>query len=160
MNGESLLKEKDKKMKRTGFKQKLTVPLKKTKLGRKGKSPIAKLQQELWQECRRVALTLYKPQDGIYRCFTCDNAIEGSNRQLGHFIPKSVSGALLKYDLKNLRWQCFRCNINLSGNGSEFYRRLVEKEGQEYVDELFKLKGQTTKALDHYLKLLEKYKLL
>lgn len=145
-------------MKRSFWKKKPTTPLKKTKLSRKGKSPIAKLQQDLWQECRRVALARYKPLDGIYRCYTCDNPIEGSNRQLGHFIAKSICGSYLKYDLRNLRWQCYRCNINLSGNGAVFYDRLRNELGQEYIDELFKDKQKTIKAHDYYLELLEKYK--
>lgn len=44
--------------------------------------------------------------------------------------------------------------------GAEFYRRLVEIEGQEYVDQLFRDKQRITKARDYYEELLEKYKLL
>jgi len=122
---------------------------------RKKKSEIKKIQEELWQECRRIIKLRYpKP----HYCFTCDKPIEKSNCQLGHFIPRSVGGALLKYNLDNLRLQCYFCNINLGGNGSEFYRKLVLEKGQEHVDKLFKLKQQTTKASDHFIKLLEEYK--
>ena len=127
---------------------------------KKSNQKISVVQRHLWEECRRIANTLYKPQNGNFRCFTCENEIQGSNKQLGHFIAKSVCGAFLKYDLRNLRWQCYRCNINLSGNGAIFYRKLVEIEGQGYVDQIFKDKQKTTKAMDHYLKLLEKYKVL
>lgn len=130
--------------------------MKRSKLKRKSKSPIRKIQDELWQECRRIIKERYA-RDGKYFCFTCDKEIEGSNCQLGHFIPNSVGGALLRYNLDNLRLQCYYCNINLGGNGSEFYRRLVLEKGQEHVDKLFQLKGQTTKAIDHYTKLLKEY---
>ena len=59
--------------------------------------------------------------------------------------------------MRNLRWQCYYCNINLGGNGAVFYKNLVEKEGQKYVDELFKDKQKSIKAYDYYLELLEKY---
>ena len=131
--------------------------MKKTKLKRKSKSPIRKIQDELWFECRRISLARYI-KNGKHYCYTCDKEIDGSNKQLGHFIPNSVGGALLRYNLNNLRLQCYYCNINLGGNGSEFYRRLVKEQSQEYVDDLFKLKGQTTKAIDHYTTLLDEYK--
>ena len=95
-----------------------------------------------------------------HQCFTCGKPISGSNRQLGHFIPNSVGGALLRYDLNNLRLQCYYCNINLGGNGAVFYAKLLQEKGQKHIDTLFQLKVQTTKALTHYLKLLEEYRKL
>ncbi len=119
---------------------------------------IGKLQKVLWQECRRVADILYPPKNGVSYCFTCSRPVSGSNKQLGHFLAKSVCGAFLKYDMRNLRWQCYFCNINLGGNGAVFYRKLVETEGKKYVDQLFQEKQKITKAYDHYLIQLEKYR--
>lgn len=141
-------------LKRSGFKQKLTIPMKKTPLKRKSKSETRKIQDLLWIECRRLTRRKYGPT-----CYTCGKTpLEGSSYQTGHFIPNSVGGALLRYDLRNLRPQCYRCNIDLSGNGAVFYRKLVEVEGQEYVDALFALKGKMIKALPFYTELLYKYK--
>ncbi len=65
----------------------------------------------------------------------------------------------MKYDLKNLRPQCYGCNIDLGGNGSEFYRRLVQDEGQEYVDELFSRKNFLLKETkDFYFEKIAEYK--
>ena len=122
------------------------------------KLTIGQIQKKLWQECRRISKDIYKKADGTYECYTCGQQnLVGSNLQLGHFIPKSVCGAYLKYSMDNLRLQCFRCNINLSGNGSVFYRKLVEREGQELVDRLFIEKEMSVKAHDHYLELLTIY---
>lgn len=66
--------------------------------------------------------------------------------QLGHFIPSSTCGAFLRYDLRNLRWQCMRCNVHGGGQGAIFYKNLVEQEGQEYVDQLFRDKQVIVKA--------------
>ncbi len=132
--------------------------MKKTSLKRKSKTANKKLQEELWQECRRITKARYKPLQGSHKCFTCRKDIEGSNCQLGHFIANSVGGALLRYNLDNLRLQCYYCNINLGGNGAVFYKNLKEEMGQEHIDKLFELKNQTTKATDHYIILLDKYK--
>ena len=51
----------------------------------------------------------------------------------------------MRYHLDNLRIQCFRCNIDLSGNGAIFYHKLVALEGKGYVNKLFALKKKTVK---------------
>lgn len=49
------------------------------------------------------------------------------------------------------------CNVWRGGMGAEYYRRMVEREGQEYVDELFKDKQKSVKAYDRYLEQLAEY---
>lgn len=74
-------------------------------------------------------------------CYTCQKGpLKGSNYQTGHFIPSSVGGGSLRYNLDNLRVQCYYCNINLGGNGSAFYNQLLNDKGQSYIDRLFQLK--------------------
>jgi hypothetical protein len=130
--------------------------MKKTPLAKRGKSEQSKLERKLWEVCREYASYLYDDT----KCFTCDKPVEGRNRQLGHFIPKATCGANLKYNIENLRWQCYHCNINLGGNGSEFYRRLVKQVGQKNVNHLFTLKATTLniKAFDWYKTQIEMYK--
>lgn len=143
-------------MRRTWIKRKTPLKRSKTRLRKESKQSISKIQRDLWQLCKAIIRAKYGNT-----CYTCGKTgLEGSGWQTGHFIPKSVGGALLKYHLNNLRPQCYRCNINLSGNGAVFYKLLVEREGQMYVDTLFSLKNQTTKAYDHYLRLIEEYTLL
>lgn len=123
---------------------------------KQSKQPISKIQRILWEECRRIIKAKYGNT-----CFTCGkNNLEKSNYQIGHFIPKGSCGANLKYDLRNLRPQCFHCNINLGGNGALFYKNLVETEGQKYVDQLFEDKNISVKAYDYFVELLEEYKKL
>ena len=120
------------------------------------KSTTRKVQDALWKECRRIILSKYDNT-----CYTCGATnLCGSNCQVGHFIPSGACGALLRYDLRNLRIQCMRCNIHLGGNGAEYYRRMVEEVGQEAVDQLFKDKQKSVKAIDHYNKLLKEYEIL
>ncbi len=142
-------------LKRTAFKKKITKPLKKTKLGKKGKSEISKVQRDLWELCKQITREKYGNV-----CYTCGKTgLVGSDWHTAHFIPKSVSGAYLKYDLRNLRPGCYRCNINLGGNGSVYYKNLVEREGQEYVDQIFEDRKKTVKAIDHYKNLILEYEI-
>lgn len=125
---------------------------------KRSNTPQAKLERSLWELCRSLANRLWATPTGrSATCYTCDRPIRGSNKQLGHFIPKASGGALLKYNMLNLRWQCYNCNINLGGNGAEFYKRLVAEFGDKYVDNLFTLKQQTTKSTDHYEALSDLY---
>lgn len=97
---------------------------------------ISKLKKVLWEFCKQIIRLRFGN-----KCFTCGTSnLEGSNWQTGHFIPSSICGVSLRWELRNLRPQCFRCNISLGGNGTIFYKRLVETMGQQYVDELFRMK--------------------
>lgn len=74
--------------------------------------------------------------------------------------PKASLGAILKYDLRILRPQCYHCNINLGGNGAVFYAKMLAEIGPEKMMQLESDRNVTVKAYDHYLKLLEEYKKL
>ena len=116
--------------------------MKRTKLKRKSKSEVKKLQDKLWSLCREITRLKYG-----HTCYTCGRTnLEGANWQTGHFIPKASCPAELKYDLDNLRIQCYFCNINLGGNGGQFYRNLERDMGKEYIDKLFKSKNTLVKA--------------
>lgn len=121
-------------MKRSGFKRKL--PKKAVK-----KPPrISLLKKKLWEECKRIIRERYNPY-----CYTCGAYLEGSARQTGHFIPSSVCSVEMRYSLDNLRIQCYRCNINLSGNWPAYEKHLKEEKGPDFPDAL-KAKNEQTKG--------------
>lgn len=107
------------------------------------KRPSPRQQKDkLWKLCREITNLTHPPH-----CYTCSaQNLEGANKQLGHFIPSSVCGAFLRYDLRNLRWQCMRCNQFAGGNGAEYYRRMVLEVGQEAVDQIFRDQQKVIKA--------------
>lgn len=70
---------------------------------------------------------------------------------------KATLSAFLKYDLRVLRLQCYRCNIDLGGNGAEFLERLIAERGGVYVQNLSKDKKVSVRANDHYAKLITVY---
>lgn len=133
------------------------------KVPKKKKVTLTQLKKKLWELCKQIIRATYINNDGTWECYTCDHVIwSKQDAQTGHFIPKSVCGAYLKHDLRNLRIQCMSCNVWRGGMGAEFYRRMVEIEGQEYVDKLFRDKQKTIKEdiifiqskIDEYEKIL------
>ncbi len=113
---------------------------------KKNKTP-AQLKKQLWELCKQITRKTYENKDGLWTCYTCDRRIdEPAKAQTGHFIPSGSCGAFLRFDLRNLRIQDYYCNINLGGNGAEFYKRMVKESGQEYVDQLFRDKQKIVKA--------------
>lgn len=127
---------------------------------RKSKSPLSKIQVELWEECRRIQGMRLANKDGSVDCYTCGaKDLQGSNRQLGHVPwPKATLGANLKYDLRVLKWQCFRCNINFSGLGGVAYPKMEREYGKEFMEQLERDRNVSVKAIDFYQQLLEKYR--
>lgn len=108
---------------------------------------VGKLRKTLWELCKQITRAKYRNKDGTFNCFTCGRLIDNDSKaQTGHLIPSSVGGASLRHHLDNLRIQDYFCNINAGGNGAIYYRNLCTEIGQERVDALFALKGQTVKA--------------
>ena len=127
------------------------------------KSPLKKAKEKLWELCKQIVRKKYQNPDGTWNCYTCGRHIDSpSKAQTGHFIPSGSCGAFLRHDLRNLRIQDYFCNINLGGNGAEFYKRMVKEVGQKEVDQIFKDKQKSVKAdiLFYTRKIAEYEKLL
>lgn len=128
--------------------------MRKTPLKRKSKSPQKKIEDLLWNECKRIT----REQFGNV-CYTCGaKGLQGSNWHTGHLWAKASLGAYLKYDIRVLRPQCYTCNIHRGGAGADFYKKMLKIEGQDYMDRLEQDRQITVKAIDHYKALLEEYK--
>lgn len=97
------------------------------------KKAIKLLRNKLWELCKQII----RKRDGNV-CVICGMAgISGSNWHTGHLIPSSVCGIMLRYDLRNIHSNCYNCNINLGGNGAEYYRRLSAEYGVDFVEAIF-----------------------
>ena len=115
------------------------------------------IERELWNLCRQLTFNKYGNT-----CYTCGaTGLEAHNRQCGHAYPKGALGALLKYDLRILRPQCYHCNINLGGMGATFWKRLEAEIGKKEADAMYlecqQSKGKPVKARHHYNHLLVDY---
>lgn len=162
-------------MKRTALRRKTSLKAKKS-LKRSNRKPTKKrsqrktggnkrpsvrlLKKKLWEECKRIIRQRYGNKDGTFTCYTCGAHLDTpSKAQTGHFIPSSVCSAAMRYDLDNLRVQCYRCNINLSGNWIEYEARLL-REGIDVEALKQRNRDQTGKQYDWvwYESMIEKYR--
>lgn len=130
--------------------------MRKTPIKKVSKQKISTIQRKIWNELKRIIRKKYPNT-----CYTCfQTGLAGSNLQTGHLWPKASLGAYLKYDMRVLRVQCFRCNIHLGGNGAVFYENMLRELGKEKMDQLQKDRQVLVKAYDHYVAILEEYKKL
>jgi hypothetical protein len=137
------------------------VTKKRSTSGNKSKS-IRLLKKKLWNECKRIVRLRYQKHNGGWDCFTCGAHLDiPAKAQTGHFIPSSVCSTEMRYDLGNLRVQCYRCNINLSGNWIEYEKRLNKEMGEGYTEKL-KARNESTKngsyRADWYEMYIKNYK--
>lgn len=145
-------------MKRTTLRRKPPLKIKRVKKAKKKKAPSVRLlKKKLWTECKRIIRAIHGNT-----CYTCGaSPLEGSNWQTGHFIASSVCSTELRYSLDNLRPQCYRCNINLSGNWIAFERHLIA-DGIDVA--LLKQRNEDTKGEsyrdDWYLTKIKEYRLI
>ncbi len=118
------------------------------------KRSITAITNELWELCKQEIRAKYGNT-----CFTCSKTgLKGSDWHTGHFIPSSVGGAWLRYDLRNLRPQCYNCNINAGGNGAIYYQRMVATVGQVAVDQLMSERGYLCDSRTRYEQQLSQLK--
>ena len=121
---------------------------------KKSKQSISLIQRKIWEECKRIIREKYGNT-----CYTClATNLTSSNWQTGHMLAKASLGAYLKYDLRLLRPQCFKCNINHGGQGAIFIENMRRIEGDDYVNQILNDRQVSVKAYDFFVELLQKYK--
>lgn len=127
--------------------------MKRTKLRKQSKQKVSVLQRKIWEHCKRI---IRKTHGNT--CYTCgQTGLVGSNWQTGHMWAKASLGAFMKYDLRVLRPQCLTCNYHQGGRGADFYLKMWEEKGADYMKQLQKDRQVTVKAYDHYEKILKEY---
>lgn len=123
---------------------------------KKSNQKISVIQRKIWEHCKRIIRERYGNT-----CYTCGaTELSGSNWHTGHLLAKASLGAFLKYDLRLLRPQCYKCNIHYGGQGAIFIENMRRIEGNDYVDKILQDKQITVKAIDHYLTILQEYETL
>ena len=119
------------------------------------------VKKKLWELCRQITFKRYGKH-----CYTCPQRdLVGANCQCGHAYPDGALGVEMAYDLRILRPQCFRCNINFGGMGAVFWRNLEGEMGKEKADALYlecqSSKGRPVKAdVLWYLNKIAQYELI
>ena len=101
------------------------------------KKGVAKLKKLLWADFT-LWVKLSGSDDGItVPCYTCDATLQigTPNCQGGHWLPKSAN-SIYYFDERNVKSQCWNCNLNLSGNSEEFRLRLIKEYGEDVIQEM------------------------
>ena len=110
----------------------------------KRKPVVKRLQKHLWELTSKYVRLHASNWNGDCSCVTCGLTKPWKEMQAGHFIPRA-QGNSTKWDLRNIHPQCYRCNINLGGNGAEYYPFMVKTYGEKVVTELRQLSNQSRK---------------
>ena len=105
---------------------------------------LGKLKDKLWELTSKYVRLSAANENGYASCVTCGMTKRWTELQAGHFIPQARGNAV-RFDLRNIAVQCYRCNINLGGNGPEYYPYMLKAHGQAVIDELRGLAGMSVK---------------
>jgi hypothetical protein len=118
----------------------------------KSKKPKSKLIKELdilFSQFVRLSNSI----DGFCSCVTCGRVYEWKKIQAGHFISRQHYS--VRWDERNVKPQCYGCNVMQQGRQYEFSKYL----GQELSEELYLLSKQTRKFTEIELQeMIEHYK--
>lgn len=141
------------------------------------KSARIKAKDKAWKECSIFVRTRdayatcsgktvwSETKDGgtdvlVSKCCTCDKEYPAFGKgcgQAGHFEPGRKGAVLL--DERGIHFQCYNCNVNLKGNPREYQTFMVNKYGQELVDELDMMAGVDVQYKEHdFLRIAEQFK--
>ena len=96
--------------------------------------------------------------NGYCTCKTCGWTGPINTMQAGHWIPKA-QGNSIYFEENNIHVQCYRCNINLGGNGPEYFTYMLRTYGQDELDRLKTLAKTSVKFKIHdYQRMESEYK--
>lgn len=87
--------------------------------------------QDLDQAISKVIRMMYSNLTGSVSCYTCNWTGNWKEADCGHYISRSIMA--LRWDLRNLRPQCKKCNQHLYGN-IEVFATNLEKETKGIVE--------------------------
>jgi hypothetical protein len=83
-------------------------------------------------------------KDGYNICFTCGVKKEWKMMHAGHYIRASA-GLATYFDEQNVHPQCYACNIWRDGNSDMYALKLIEKYGDDILNELNRRKQKIIK---------------
>ena len=115
----------------------------------------SKLKKRLWKIISEYIRRKFADHAGYTTCVTCGTTKHWKELQAGHWIPQA-KGDAVRYEEENIHPQCFRCNVNLSGNAGEYYKYMLSMYGLEGMDRLVEQSNQVKKFTVNDLLEIEK----
>lgn len=118
----------------------------------KAKKPKSKLVKELDVVFSQY-IRLSNSKNGFCKCVTCDRSYEWKKIQAGHFMSRKHYS--VRWDERNVKPQCYGCNVMQQGRQFEYSRYL----GEDLANELYMLSKQVVKFTEgDLLELTDVYK--
>lgn len=135
-------------MQKTPKAKKPKVALKKRTTGKLGgKKTKLKTQAQLKKQLDSV-FSIYIRQSHPARCYTCGVTKHRKNLQCGHFISRAYLATRFHED--NCRPQCVGCNVFGGGKPLDFEENLKKELGEQYVEDMKKLRHTPVKYDRHW----------
>lgn len=103
---------------------------------------LSALRKKAWELTSKYVRLREADADGYNRCVTCGTTKPWQELQAGHFVPQAQGNAA-RWDLRNIHCQCYRCNINLGGNGAEYGPYIRDRYGIDGYESIRRLAGTT-----------------
>jgi hypothetical protein len=122
----------------------------------KSKKPKRNYKKEL-DEVFAEYIRLRDSNGDTFRCISCGQVKPMSQCQCGHYISRAHMAT--RFDEKNCNGQCVSCNIFKSGNVVEYRFGLIDKYGEEVVNQLEAMRNDQRQIKDpEYKELIQYYK--
>lgn len=122
------------------------------------KLSIKELHNILWTMCSQFV----RDRDRG-RCFTCGIIIPRDRWRYyhaGHYIAGSICPPELFFDERNIHGQCKKCNVDKHGNTAIYREELINKFGNRFEKNLWKIKANPKKKSwdrEDYIKKISYY---
>jgi len=124
----------------------------------KKKSKLSTLKKRVWRLASEYNRRKDADTNGNTTCKTCGKFGHWRDFDAGHFIAKGNGNSVYFID-DNIHAQCRRCNSFDEGNKENYYPYMLERYGQERVDELKVMKHQPLKITrEDYAEMEANYK--
>lgn len=122
------------------------------------KKNLSSAKKKAWAALSKAVRYAHAYDGDNCKCVTCETVKHWKEMQAGHFIPK-VQGNGIYFEIENVHPQCYRCNINLGGNGAEYYPYMLKTYGQGMIDILKEKQREIVKfSIFDYQEMEQHYK--
>lgn len=120
--------------------------------------PLPRLKKKAWKLFSEYIRRRDSDNNGMVKCFTCNDVKHWKEMQAGHYVPQSIALSLV-FNEKNVHAQCGGCNLFRNGNMSIYAIELRKRYGENILEELQSLRKESFRytRID-YMELIEKYR--
>ena len=110
------------------------------------------------KDCQYWFNKVVRERDKNKDCISCGVSLKNRKFDAGHYYSQGGHSSL-RYDFENVHGQCVPCNRELSGNLHKYRLGLIERVGEEVLDELeFKAHIQVRYTIQELKDKIQEYK--